>query len=352
MDHGVRSSTERRPSTPRTLVALSLAGVFLLAFVFASSVFFTILAGVLFAICLRAPSEWMCRRFGWPTHVGLAVVTVLLLAATAIGTALLGSFLVAQVETLFEQLPQALASVRSKIAHVPWARAIVNLLAPSSAPSEVTPNKVVAGATNVLSGTFELVVALVAVFFIGLYGAAEPRAYSRALLAIVPPERRDRARDVLEEIRTNLSRWIVGRIVAMASVAVITTVGLVLAKVPLPIPLGILAGVFTFVEYLGAVVSAIPAVLVALGQGPTSALWVVVVFTVAHVIEGYLLTPALTRGTVRFPPAFTLAVQLLLGAFFGVAGLTFATPLAVVGTVVVKKLYVEDHLADKARSPS
>jgi predicted PurR-regulated permease PerM len=273
------------------------------------------------------------------------------LAAIAVGTALLGSFLGDQIETLFEQLPQALASVRAKIAQVPWARAIFKLVGPSAQP-DVTPNKVVAGATSVLSGTFELVVALVGVFFIGLYGAAEPGAYSRALLGIVPADHKERARDVLREIHTNLARWIVGRIVAMASVAILTAVGLALAKVPLPIPLGLMAGVFTFVEYLGAVVSAIPAVLVALAQSPTAAFWVVVVFTVAHVIEGYVLTPALTRGTVRFPPAFTLGVQLLLGAFFGVAGLTFATPLAVICVVVVKKFYVEDYLGDSARSPS
>jgi predicted PurR-regulated permease PerM len=120
-----------------------------------------------------------------------------------------------------------------------------------------------------------------------------------------------------------------------------------IANIPLPIPLGVLAGLFTFVEYLGAVVSAVPAVLVALAQKPSDALWVIVVFAIAHVIEGYLLTPVITRGTVRFPPAFTLGVQLFFGAIFGVVGLTFATPVTVIGTVLVKKLYVEDHLGDR-----
>jgi predicted PurR-regulated permease PerM len=110
-----------------------------------------------------------------------------------------------------------------------------------------------------------------------------------------------------------------------------------------------MAGLFTFVEYLGAVVSAIPAVLIALAHEPRSAIWVVVVFTVAHVIEGYLLTPFITRGTVRFPPAFTLAVQVLLGALFGVAGLTFATAVAVIVVLLVEKLYVEDVLGDRSR---
>jgi predicted PurR-regulated permease PerM len=136
----------------------------------------------------------------------------------------------------------------------------------------------------------------------------------------------------------------------MTSVALMTIVGLLLAGIPLPIPLGILAGLLTFVEYLGAVVSAVPALLVALAQNPTDAVWVLLVFTIAHLVEGYLLTPLITQGTVRFPPAFTLGFQLLFGALFGVVGLTFATPMAVIGTVIIRKIYVEDHVRDGSSS--
>ena len=59
------------------------------------------------------------------------------------------------------------------------------------------------------------------------------------------------------------------------------------------------------------------------------------------------MTPVITRGTVRFPPAFTLGVQLLFGSIFGVMGLTFATPVTVVAVVLVENLYVEDRLGDR-----
>jgi predicted PurR-regulated permease PerM len=316
---------------------------------FAPGVFFTILAGVLLSIVLRSPSRWISRRFAWPMRVSLVVVTVLLIAATLVGSAVLGSGLGDQLQRLFEQLPQSLATVRSNLAKISWAQSLLEL-GFRSTPPEVSPNKVVIGATNVLSRTFEMGVALVAIFFIGLYGAAQPEAYARMVLRLVPPHHRERARHVMTEVTRNLTRWLVGRFIAMASVALITAIGLLLARIPLPIALGIFAGLCTFVEYLGAVVSAVPAVLVALAQKPTDALWVIAIFTIAHVIEGYLLTPFITRGTVRFPPAFTLAVQLLFGAIFGVVGLTFATPVAVIAAVIVKKIYVEDYLGDQRTS--
>jgi predicted PurR-regulated permease PerM len=335
-----------RPASSRrsTLIGLGVAGVALLILFLAHAVFFTVLAGVLFSIVLRAPSEWLHRRFGWSTPLSLAVVTIGLVSVTLVAMWALGSRLGSQLESLFEQLPQSIKSVQDSVRGIPWMQSILRL-GVQPAPPEVS-SKVVAGATSVLSGTLEVAISLVAVFFIGVYGAAQPQAYSKGILRLVPIDRRPRAREVLADVNRNLSRWLVGRLLAMASVAIITAVGLKLAGIPLSISLGFLAGLFTFVEYLGAVASAVPAILVAMAQRPSDALWVILVFTIAHVVEGYLLTPFITRGTVRFAPAFTLAMQVLFGSIFGVVGLTFATPVVVIAAVVVEKLYIEDFLGD------
>jgi predicted PurR-regulated permease PerM len=90
------------------------------------------------------------------------------------------------------------------------------------------------------------------------------------------------------------------------------------------------------VEYAGAIASAIPPVILAFGQGPGTVLGVVVVYTVLHVIEGYVLTPLLARASVRLPPGVSLGTQALLGTLAGPLGLTFATPLLVVGVSAVQ----------------
>ena len=52
-------------------------------------------------------------------------------------------------------------------------------------------------------------------------------------------------------------------------------------------------------------------------------------YTGLHLVEGYLLSPLLTRASVRIPPAMALSSQVLLGTLTGPLGLTFATPLLV-----------------------
>lgn len=67
--------------------------------------------------------------------------------------------------------------------------------------------------------------------------------------------------------------------------------------------LGFIAGMLTGIPYLGAVISAI---LVALLQGPLTALYVVGLFLAAHILEGYILGPWIQKHQVSMAPAFLI----------------------------------------------
>ena len=131
---------------------------------------------------------------------------------------------------------------------------------------------------------------------------------------------------ILREIGIQLTRWICGRVIAMAMVGVCVGTGLALMHVPLALPLGVLAGALAFIEYLGSVASAAPAMLLAFTRSPIFAVWVGLLFLGVHIVEGYVLTPLLARQMIRIPPAYMLGTQVVLGEVFGVSGLTFATP--------------------------
>ena len=71
-------------------------------------------------------------------------------------------------------------------------------------------------------------------------------------------------------------------------------------------------------------------------MSPTTALWVLLLYTGIHLVEGYVLSPLLARVSVHFPPALTITGQVILSALLGVLGLTFSTPLLVVAVVGTK----------------
>jgi predicted PurR-regulated permease PerM len=138
----------------------------------------------------------------------------------------------------------------------------------------------------------------------------------------------------------------------MLIIAVATSLGLALLGVPLALVLGIIAGLLDFIPYIGPIMAGVPAVMLALSDSPTQALYVVLLFVGLQILEGYVVLPLIERRTVSLPPALTISMQVLLGSLFGLSGIALATPLAAVVTVLVAMLYVQDVLGDPVSTPA
>jgi predicted PurR-regulated permease PerM len=328
----------------RSTLVVATTALVLLLFWFAAQSLLLIFAGVLFAVVLHRLAAWIAAHSRITHGQAVAGVFAATLALTGVLGWLLGSAIASQAASLTTQLPAVAARVAARL---PGGASLQHVLQnQGSSNVHIAPKDVLSGAGDVVMTSFDGAVAIIVLVFLAIYGAFDPESYMRGLLRLVPPAKRERVRAIVGEIADGLFRWMVSRLAAMTVVGVVVWLGLTLLHVPLPIALGFVAGVLTFVPYLGAVISAVPACLLAIAQGPLTVLWVVVLFTIAHVLEGYLLTPLLTRHSVRFPPAFTLAVQVLLGGLYGIIGLALATPVAVVLVVLVQRLYVEATLGD------
>jgi predicted PurR-regulated permease PerM len=116
----------------------------------------------------------------------------------------------------------------------------------------------------------------------------------------------------------------------------------------LPVALGFLAGILTFIPYIGSIASAVPSVLIAASIDLTLAIYVIGRYLAVHTVEGHVLVPLVQRRVVRLPPALTLSTQVILGVLAGLVGLLLGEPIAAAGRVIVRMDYVEDILGDRA----
>jgi predicted PurR-regulated permease PerM len=303
-------------------------------------------AGVLFAVLLHALSDGFARRtglrYGWSLTV---VVVTLLLLSGGLGW-LLSNRLASQAAQLADQVPQSVQQVRDTLGQSPLGQKLLG---------EVPQGQLNFAAIaqflhfrDLLTGLTDFLVTAVVIFFVGVFGAAEPALYRDGLLHLVPAGHRGRASEALDAVAFNLRWWLLGQVFLMVAIGVSTTVGLWIIGVPLALTLGIIAGVFELVPYLGPWLSAVPAALMALLVSPTHLVATLVLFLALHLLEGYVLLPLVQRRAVLMPPALTLIMQVLFGELLGLMGLFVAAPLTVAAVVLLKMLYVEDTLGDEA----
>lgn len=349
MPNDNRKTREAGPSQGKlrkALVTLSLVILGLIAFYlfgrFATTLLL-IFAGVLLGIFLDGVAHLISTRLHWPRGLSLALLVALLLGSAFSFCWLAGPQVATQGRALVEQLPHSVELLRSRLQEHDWGRALLSSL-PSFDELQLSISSVLGPVSQAFSITMELLGALIFVFFVGLYLAASPAVYRDGALLLLSREHRTRGREVLAALGKALRWWLLGRIVTMTLMGLLTTLALWWADLPLALVLGVIAGLLLFVPYLGAVVAAIPAILVGLMESPMKALWVAVIYTGIHVFEGYCITPFVQKRAVELPPALLLSVQVLSAALFGIMGIVFSTPLTVVAIVLVQMLYVQDVL--------
>lgn len=337
----------------RVLIANAITLLFVVVTLFAWANFRALLvvfAGILLAILLYELADRLARLLHLPHGVALALVVLLLAAIIAAGVGLGASPIEEQLGQLGASLPQAIESLRQ------WAMAYPALQ--TALPALPPPDKLLSSLPRLLpdagpffTGALGVLTSTVVILFVGIYLAAQPQPYVRALMLLVPPPRRPRTAHVLQTLGNMLGRWLIGKSLSMLIVGLMTTIGLGLLGIPLAMVLGLIAGLLDFIPYLGPLMAAVPAVLIAFAQSPSDALYTSLLFLAVQTVEGYLLIPLIEQRAIALPPAVTIVVQLLLGSLAGLAGVALATPLTAVIVVLVTMLYVQDVLDVSVKPP-
>lgn len=310
-----------------------------------SDVVILVFAAVLFAVLLRGVALGLARLLHVPLGVSFAIVGILILAILFGFARFFGPRFISEGQQLIKEIYTYAGRMQHSYGNSFWMRTLKDSMSGKSSLGigKMTP--------KLLTITFGTVGGTLLFIVIALYLAISPRLYMNGAVLLVPTAHRTRARQILQLTGHTLRYWMLGQLVDMVVVGVLTTLGLFLLGVPLALALGVLAGVFTFVPYFGAIMAGIPAVIVASTMGLTTILWVILLYLGCHLIEGYIVAPLISHRTVRLPPAVTMIAMATLGELYSFPGVLIATPLTAVAILWVKELYVRDFLETPLDNP-
>ncbi|OAG75824.1 putative permease [Acetobacter malorum] len=292
-------------------------------------------AATLFAVVLHGLSKILVKHLRLPYGWSLTAVVAALIAAVALLIWGSGPAIVNEAAKLQDALRQQEASLRATLQTNPTGQMILNYLPASlggnqggSSSSLASLGSRIAGSmTGILGSAFGAAGTIVVILIAGLYFAMDPGLYANGALRLVPVAQRPRARTLMLRASQTLWAWVAGQSLDMLVVGVLSGVGLWFIGVPLALALGVLAGLCNFIPYIGAIMGAVPALLLALSLGTRETIMVAVLYSVIQFFEGNVLAPVIQRHAVQMPPAITVLSQTLFGAILGFPGLIFASPL-------------------------
>jgi len=345
LGNGERAGGVRGAGLREVLIGLAGLGLGLFLIWLLHTELLLIFLAVLLAVSLRGASDRIAAHTPVSPRIAMAII-MLVVAAAIFGFCFwVGPRLVQQAYDLVTALGKEGQDLTARYGHTPWGSEIlkkINSAGAQTAQSLAAP--MLTAASSTLSGLIGLFVLIVTM----LYFASSPGLYVKGLVTLLPPAHRARGRDVLDKVAHVLRWWFLGQLIDMAVVGIVTVIGLVIIGMPMALALGVIAGVLTFVPYFGAILAAIPALAIALGQSLHMAVLTLIVFTICHVIEGYIVSPLVQDRMVRLPPALLILSMTCIGSLFGPMGIIMATPLAAAGLVLVSELYVVDVLKDES----
>lgn len=295
------------------------------------------LVAVLIATVLAPPAGWLRRRGCPPRLATFAVFAVAGAVLAGIGIWLVpvfareASLVGPQLGDGFDRLEAWAATGPLGLSDAQVASYRSELGSALTDAVRGVPADVAWGARTALDLTVGVVVSVV----LAVFAVNDGSRFTAAVLARADPTGSRRLQALADDLWLTLG----GYVRAAAANGLVNgsalAIGLTVLRVPLVVPLAVVAFLSAFAPLVGAFVSGGIAALVALADaGPARAGVVVLLVIGIHLLEGYVTGPLVMGRALRLPPAAVLLALSVGGVLGGVWGLLFAAPATACGLAV------------------
>lgn len=302
-----------------------------------------LLAPILTPFLLAAILAYVCNPLVVRMHKGkvgrafaAALVLLLLFIAFIVMLLILLPLLVKQVRTMAEQAPLYIDWLKNIVG--PWVERLFGIqlevgfvrdwVAEHMAEIQGLAAKLL---PSLKSGGLALVAFFVNLVLVPVVLFYFLRDWDKLVVLIdeaIPRRWHDHAVTILREIDEVLGQFLRGQLLVMLLMGVFYTLGLWLAGLDYALSVGMIAGLVTFVPYLGFIIGVSLATLTGLLQFHefTPLIWVWAVFVSGNLLEGYVLVPGVVGERIGLHPVAVIFALLAFGQLFGFFGVLLALP--------------------------
>ncbi len=274
------------------------------------------------------------------TFVGIALVLTLVFT-------LLIPELVSSVKGLYKlveaRLPQWIAYLESLDPEAAWIEEMLSDLNLEKIMQSVGfgANLFLEGVVSTVSSAASVVITAAFGLIISIYLVLEKEQVCGHVRKVVCAYLKSAWAEYLIHVSRTFSRSFANFLSGQCAEAVILGVLMFLAFTIFRLPYGSLVGVLTavcaIIPYVGAFISGVVSVILALMISPALAVRCLIVYLVVQFVENQFIYPRVVGGSVGLPPLYTLIAAMIGGELFGIIGIIFFIPIMAVVIELVKE---------------
>lgn len=314
----------------RMLVVVAATYILVLALAELAIVTVPVVLALILATLAAPPTRWLVGKGTPPALAALLVVVGGLLAFFGILAAIAPVF-VAQAQELGPTIVQGFEDLLVWLEEGPLgidAAQIDQWIQQGLDALQEQGGELASGVAGALATTVEVITALVLMVILLFFFAKDGPNIVSWVLDLVPSEQRDHVAAASSRAWEALAGYVRGTALVATVDAVGIGLGLLILGVPLALPLAVLVFFGGFIPVVGATVTGLLAVLVALADGGLAvALIVLGIVIVVQQVESDILQPVIMRRAVRLHPVVVLLVLAAGARLVGIIGAFLAVPV-------------------------
>ncbi|NOZ49662.1 MAG: AI-2E family transporter [Chloroflexi bacterium] len=336
-----------------------------LLFSFSQAIAPTLIA-VILAYLLNPPTNWLCRRVGWPRGLAVIVIIIIAVLLLALAPVIITPSLVAIISNIDLDITSFLPflqNVAGQSLHLgPITLSFADLIQQFQQEFQAMLAPLATGALQFASGLAISLYWAVYIVVLMFWLLKDSYRLEGWMFGHIPPTYRNEVGQLLHEMGSIWGSFFRGEIVLGVAVGALVGVSMWILGLPNVLLLALISGLMEFVPTIGPVLAAMVGVLVALVFGsswlPLNPLIMAVVVAIVYIIvfqfEQIYLLPRIVGRRVRLHPAVVFAGTIIGASQIGLMGVLIAAPVMasvrLFGGYVYRKLLDMEPFAEKDES--
>jgi predicted PurR-regulated permease PerM len=288
---------------------LAFIVVFLLLFKTLFDIILLILASALIAIYFYGFAGLVKRYLHLSSKISLIISVVFNLMLLVAFFWFVGARFQSQIYELTDILPGTIQQAKEQLGKSSLGSKALDYI-----DSTGSAKKTSAFIGRFFSSSFGILSDLYLVVLMSIFFIASPGVYKRGLVHLLPEKAKDKGDELMDQLGYVLKKWLKGQIIGFFFIAIFTGMGLLILGLPLVFTLALIAGLLNFIPNFGPIIAVVPAMLLALTQGPTTVLLVFGMYTLIQIIQSAVTQPLIQKKMISMPPVLTVVAQVDMGA--------------------------------------